>query len=183
MVAGFYLLVGLLAVRGADQIIELAAAAAGITWLVWVQLAIGVGLFGLSFWLDSSDRKARVSARLRNWRARAVDSEGGSAGLIKLALGATTLEVATMLPYLAAIGLLGAAGMSGLAIAGALAAYCALMVVPAAALLLARVAVSSRVSKPLARLDAWFVNKAGGATSWVVAIVGFMVGADALGRV
>src|SRR5690606_33465234 len=86
--------------------------------------------------------------RLARWRERALGIEADAAGagavrtrasvlpLLGLALGAVAVEVGTMLPYLAAIGIITTADVGWPASAGVLAAYCVVMVAPALLLLL-----------------------------------------------
>ncbi|MFD7023323.1 GAP family protein [Promicromonospora sukumoe] len=121
--------------------------------------------------------------RLSRWRERVLGSESGSrTALAGLAIAAGLVEVATMLPYLAALGLIGTQGpawpTSGLWILG----YCLVMIAPALVLTAARVFASRLVERPLGRLDGWLTRNAATTTSWVVGIVGFLVARDAIGR-
>ncbi|WP_036971453.1 GAP family protein, partial [Promicromonospora kroppenstedtii] len=121
--------------------------------------------------------------RLSRWRERALGSESGSwPALAGLAVGAGLVEVASMLPYLAALGLIGTQGpgwpTSGLWVLG----YCLVMILPALVLTAARVFASRLVERPLSRLDGWLTRNAASTTAWVVGIVGFLVARDAIGR-
>jgi hypothetical protein len=123
------------------------------------------------------------AGRLSRWRERVLSSESGSGrALAALAIGAGLVEVATMLPYLAALGLIGTQGpgwpVSGLWILG----YCVVMIAPALVLTAARVFASRLVERPLGRLDAWLTKNAASTTAWVVGIVGFLVARDAIGN-
>lgn len=123
------------------------------------------------------------AGRLSRWRERVLSSESGSGrALAALAIGAGLVEVATMLPYLAALGLIGTQGpgwpVSGLWILG----YCLVMIAPALVLTAARVFASRLVERPLGRLDGWLTKNAASTTAWVVGIVGFLVARDAIGR-
>lgn len=123
------------------------------------------------------------AGRLSRWRERVLSSESGSGrALAALAIGAGLVEVATMLPYLAALGLIGTQGpswpVSGLWILG----YCVVMIAPALVLTAARVFASRLVERPLGRLDNWLTKNAASTTAWVVGIVGFLVARDAIGR-
>ena len=127
-------------------------------------------------------RRAGRAGRLSRWRERVLSSESGSGGaLAALAVGAGLVEVATMLPYLAALGLIGTQGpgwpTSGLWILG----YCLVMIAPALVLTAARVFASRLVARPLGRLDGWLTKNAASTTAWVVGIVGFLVARDAIG--
>jgi hypothetical protein len=123
------------------------------------------------------------AGRLSRWRERVLSSESGSGrALAALAVGAGLVEVATMLPYLAALGLIGTQGpgwpVSGLWILG----YCVVMIAPALVLTAARVFAARLVERPLGRLDGWLTKNAASTTAWVVGIVGFLVARDAIGR-
>ncbi|MEO3795574.1 GAP family protein [Nonomuraea sp. B10E15] len=60
-------------------------------------------------------------------------------------------SVATMLPYLAAIALIANSDLGWQLTGGVLAGYCAVMVVPATALAIARLAAHQRMDPPLQR--------------------------------
>lgn len=123
------------------------------------------------------------AGRLSRWRERVLSSESGSgSALAVLAVGAGLVEVATMLPYLAALGLIGTQGpgwpASGLWVLG----YCVVMIAPALVLTAARVFAARLVERPLGRLDGWLTRNAASTTAWVVGIVGFLVARDAIGH-
>ncbi|MFC7431442.1 MULTISPECIES: GAP family protein [unclassified Agrococcus] len=189
-VAGFYLVMGVLLSIGARLLLDDLQA-----WLAspvggGVVMAAGAVLFAGSFWLA---RRARdrggegVSERILRWRERALDSESGSvAPLMGLALAATALEVATLLPYLIAIGIMDAADLP-LPVHGAvLAAYVVVMVLPAVVLLAVRLVAHRRIEPWLQRVNDWLMRQAGEMTTWIVAIVGFLLlraGAEAFGGI
>jgi hypothetical protein len=178
-IAGFYFAVGLLITLAAD---EVARAVDGVDARVglWVQLVVGVGLFAASF-LFGGKRKDGAG-RVGRWRDRATGGDASAGWLIGLALLAALAEVATMLPYLGAIGLMTAADLSLGATAAVLAGYCVVMVVPAVVLLAGRVAASSLVEPLLHRLNKWVTEKAGSTTGWILGIAGFLIAGDAAGR-
>jgi hypothetical protein len=131
----------------------------------------------------AADQPAAPTGRLSRWRERVLGSESGSGlALATLAVGAGLVEVATMLPYLAALGLIGTQGpawpTSGLWILG----YCLVMIAPALVLTAARVFAARLVAGPLRRLDSWLTRNAASTTAWVVGIVGFLVARDAISR-
>ena len=117
----------------------------------------------------------RSQATERRWQSRigkALDTRGG---LLGLALLAGVLELPTMLPYLAAVGLLTASGVGWSASAGILVLYCLVMLLPAALLLLSRWLLGKRLDGPLERLRAWVSKASGEAVLWIVGIVGFLL--------
>jgi len=105
---------------------------------------------------------------------------GSVAALMGLAVAAAAIELASMLPYLAAIGMMTRAELGWPATAVVLAGYCVVMVLPALALLAARVTARRLVEPLLERLDAWMTRNAASATAWVVGIVGFLLARDAV---
>jgi hypothetical protein len=132
---------------------------------------------------SAADQPVAPTGKLSLWRERVLGSESGSGlALATLAVGAGLVEVATMLPYLAALGLIGTQGpgwpTSGLWILG----YCLVMIAPALVLTAARVFAARLVAGPLGRLDSWLTRNAASTTAWVVGIVGFLVARDAISR-
>jgi len=102
--------------------------------------------------------------------------------LLGLALGAVALEVGTMLPYLAAIGLLTTSDLGTGTSVGVLAAYCVVMVLPALLLLGGRLAAARFVEPRLARLEKWLSRNAVELTGWALGGLGVLLTLNALGR-
>lgn len=180
-VAGFYLLLGIALVAGASALLGDLDGLLDNPVVARLQLVLGVGLLVGSFFIGRRrEGKAPGSGRLLRWRARAMGTETDSrvGGLVTLALAAAVLEVATMLPYLAATGIIGSSGLAAPARVGVLAAYCLVMVLPALALLGARRAVEPL----LQRIAAWMERSGAETTAWIVGIVGFLLARDAVGR-
>jgi hypothetical protein len=138
-----------------------------------------VALFFLSFRLDRKNRPAAGGGRMTRWRERAL-TDGGAAGLAGLALAAAAAEVTTMLPYLAAIGLLTTAELAAGPVTLVMAGYCLLMVVPALLLLAVRLSAGDSVTPLLTRIGDWMARS--NALSWIVGIVGFLLARDAAVR-
>ncbi len=184
-VAGFYLLLGLALVAGADALLSNLDGALENPIVVRLQLVLGAALFGLSFLIGRKrPGEEQRPGRLLRWRERAVGAgaRGGVGGLMTLALGAAVLEVATMLPYLAATGIIGSADLSFPERVGVLAAYCLVMVLPALVLLVARLVARRAVEPLLTRISAWMERTGAETTSWIVGIVGVVIALDALDR-
>lgn len=183
VIAGFYWLVGIALLLVAHGGTSWLAGAADSWPLRLLQLAVGVALFALSFRFDPKRRRSGAPDRVARWRNRAL-GQGGSATSTKLpilALTAGSAELVTMIPYLAAIGLLTAADLSVPQSIPLLAAYCVVMIVPALVLLILRVIAHRRIAEPLARLDAFLTRHADNALSATLGIVGVLVGLNALG--
>lgn len=182
-VAGFYFLLGLALVAGATALLEGAGDLLDGPVAARIQLVIGVGLFGWSFWIGRSGA-AKGAGRVSRWRARLTGAEGrgGVLALMGLAVTAALLEVATMLPYLGATAMLSGAELTAWERTGALAAYCLVMLLPALALLVLRVVARRLIEPVLTRVGDWMERSAGETTAWIVGIVGFLVARDALAR-
>ncbi|WIM94372.1 GAP family protein [Actinoplanes oblitus] len=173
-VAAFYFAVGVAVALGADAFLPQITRLLDTSVAKWLQLVAGVALFFGSFRLPSS------GGRLPRWRERALSDDGGAAGLAALALAAAAAELTTMLPYLAAIGLLATSGLPGARIALVMAGYCLLMIVPALVLLALRLAAGDRIAKPLTRFSDWMSNS--NTLAWIIGVVGFLLANDAAAR-
>lgn len=187
----FYFAIGMAIALGATTFTTEIAAVLETRPAQWIQLALGVGLLVLSFRFDSKKRK-EGGGRVMRWRERALGVEeahgadaatrtrkGSALSLAGLALAAATVEVATMLPYLAAIGLITTAGLGAVEVTGTMAAYCAVMVLPALVLLAGRLFAHNAVEPLLVKVNDWMTKHAASTTGWVVGIVGFLVARDA----
>jgi hypothetical protein len=182
-IAGFYLVVGVILTLAADAGARRLGELADRPVVLWLQLLVGVGLFALSWRYDSARRRKRGEPdRATRWRARVLHDPDSASGLVRLALTAGALELLTMLPYLAAVGLLAAADLSPAWYLALLAGYCIVMVLPALVLVGLRVAAQDRIEAPLRRLDGFLSRHADSAIGWVMAIAGFLVAQDAAAR-
>ncbi|WP_337062624.1 GAP family protein [Kineococcus sp. G2] len=183
VVAGCYALVGAALLLGGQALWEAASGwvrDAGATSAArWAQLVLGAGLLVGSFALDSGRRRRKgLSDRTQVWRERVERMDGSRAVL--LAVASVGVELATMLPYLAALGILGAAELPAPATGGLLLGYCLVMVAPALLLLALRAFAARRVEPLLRRVDGWASKQGDSAAGWVVGIAGFLVARDAV---
>lgn len=166
----FYFVVGILIVLGVSQIDF------DNKVTLWAQLVIGVVLFAVSFKFDGKKK-----AGTGKWQER-VNANGSGIALAGIALLAGLVELATMLPYLGAIGMMSAAELAPAQIVLLLGGYCLVMVVPAVLLLSGRIALRARIEPFLNRVSTWFAEKGAGATGWILGIAGFLVARDAVAR-
>lgn len=178
-VAAFYFAVGVAVALGADAFLPQISRLLDTRPVLWAQLVIGVALFFWSFRLERKNKTTAVSGRLLSWRDRAL-ADGGVAALAGLALTAAAAEVTTMLPYLAAIGMVTTAALPAAHIALLMAGYCLVMIIPALVLLVARLAAGQHVIPLLTRLSDWMVRS--NAVAWIIGIVGFLLARDAAFR-
>ncbi|MFG1781201.1 GAP family protein [Rhodococcus oryzae] len=177
-IAGFYFAVGVLVLLTASTGIAAAGSVLRGPVALGVQLVLGVGLFAIS-WRFDSRAKAGGGGRVTRWRAKALDAQSSGSGVAVLAMSAGALELVTMLPYLAAIGLMISSGLSPAVSTGLLAGYCVVMVLPACLLILARTVAHTRVEPWLARADGFLSRHADSALGWVLGIAGFLLARDA----
>ncbi|GGM00561.1 MULTISPECIES: GAP family protein [Micromonospora] len=180
-IAVFYFAVGVLITFGGEWIVAALGTTMDSTPVYWIQLALGVGLFALSFRYDGK-RPRRSGGGVLRWRDRATSGDSSLRWLVGLALLAALAEVATMLPYLAAIGLLATAELAGPTTLALLGGYCLVMVLPAVLLLGARVALPATIEPLLVRLNRWITEKAGSTMGWILGIAGFLLARDAAAR-
>jgi hypothetical protein len=189
-IAGFYLLMGLAIMLGADMLAGTegpvqtseAQPATSITSLIVLiaQLAIGIGLFVISFRFDSS--KPGASSRVERWKQKAADATTSVRFLMGLALFAALAEVATMLPYLGAIALIASAQLPWHLVFILMLTYCLLMILPAMVLLGMRMIIGERIRPMLVSVDQWITRNAASALGWVLGIAGFLIAVDAITR-
>lgn len=183
-VAGFYFVVGLVLMAGAGSLSGLLD---GNRIVSWVQLVLGVALFLVSFWFEPK-RVRRRRARsggvdpATRWRSRLSTAEASPRAMVGLGVAAAGIEVLSMVPYLAAVGLLTAAEVGGPLRVLLLTGYVVVMVLPALVLLGVRLALGSRVETPLQLVSAWMSRHLDGVLSWVLAIIGFLLARDAVVR-
>ena len=97
-----------------------------------------------------------------------------------LALTAALIEAASMVPYLAAIGLIGTSDLSGPGTVVTLVGYCLVMVVPALVLLVGRVWAARLVQPLLQRINDWMARTGQENTAWILGIVGVLIASSAL---
>lgn len=191
-VAAAYLVIGVAVLLGAGVVLERYGDALESRPVLLAQLVLGVGLLALSFRFDGKRAARRAEedggrpGRLVRWRERALGLEPSASSpvlpLMGLALGAVMIEVATMLPYLAAIGLLTASDLATPVTLGVLALYCVVMVLPALLLLGGRLVAARWIDPLLRRLERWLSKNAAEMTGWVLGIVGVLLALDAVGR-
>jgi hypothetical protein len=175
-VAAFYFALGLAVTLGAGALLPQITAFLDTRPVQWAQLVLGVALFFYSFVMGRNRTKGERTG-MQRWRERALNDEGGVLPLAGLALTAAAVEVGTMLPYIAAIGLITTAQVPAATAAVTLAGYCLLMIVPALALLAGRLAAGKRLEPVLSRISEWMTSSE--TLAWIVGIVGFLLARDA----
>ena len=183
-VAVMYATVGAVLLVAGQSLASALAGLGDVTAVRWVQLVLGVSLFAVAF---SDAVMGRLAGGALRWRDRVrgddgadgADESGVRRSIVTTAAAAVAVEVPTMLPYLAAIGILAATDLAVVHQMGLLGGYAIVMVLPALVLAAVRAAAGRRVEAPLRRLDAWLTRQADEMTGWVFGIVGFLLAGDA----
>jgi len=186
----FYFAVGLLIMFGADAFLGRYGAVLDTRGFLIAQFLVGAALLAISFPMDSKKARARAAeqaatggGRIANWRTRAMGGGTGRRGslvaLMVLALTAALIELGSMIPYLAGIGIISSQGppwpLSGALLLG----YCLVMIAPALILLVGRLTAARALERPLTSLDRWLTKNAASTTAWVIGIVGVLLALDA----
>ncbi|KAA9393769.1 hypothetical protein FCK90_10100 [Kocuria coralli] len=174
----FYWLLGLVLLSGVDLALQPLGAFFGSRPGAVLLLAAGIGLTVLSWWMDPKEVRKRggdPDAATERWITRAERAVRSWRGLVALAVAAGVAEVATMLPYLAAIGGLAQSGLPYRASGLALAVYCVVMILPALLLAVARFALGGGIDRPVARIRDWAVCTTPTTLAWVIGIVGVVI--------
>jgi hypothetical protein len=187
----FYFAVGLALMLGARFVIDaLGAAVAGFLATPaggYAVLAAGAGLIVLSFAMEPKRRERAHQARRQrggpSWNERFASGRPRTSTTIALALVAGVVEVATMLPYLAAIGIMSALDVPAVVRTGLLVGYVLVMVVPALVLLVVRQVAGARVTDRLDRLRAWLTRNSAGTISILILVLGINVAIRGLAMV
>src|SRR5690606_7604454 len=115
----FYFVVGVILALGAyvafEQLATVMSDDNDNPWLRVPQMILGVALFLWSMHLGSKKHRAKKEQGRRGsisaWRERAMSGTGNAGALAGLAVVAAGIELLSMVPYLAAIGLMTAAGL------------------------------------------------------------------------
>lgn len=178
-VATFYFVLGLLLVAGVARFADDISDALETTPVQIVQLVLGLVLLAAGLRIGSA-KSTEPSGRLLRWRERAVGDHGSVGGLMALALTAVLIEAASMVPYLAAIGLIGTADVSWPTTVAVLVGYCLVMVLPALVLLGGRIGAARLVEPLLQKVNGWMERTGRENTAWVLGIVGVLIAANAL---
>lgn len=176
VVAGLYFLIGIVLLTGAGVAKEAFSDALESKPAYVAQLILGVALFILSFRIGR-DGKNASEQRVNRLVERAT---GSPAALASLALTAVLMEIATMIPYLGAIGLLTASDWSWPARFGVLAGYCLVMLLPVLVIMVLASLFGNRLWGRIERFSRWIARETEETMAWIIGIVGFFLAAGAI---
>lgn len=175
----FYLGLGLVLLAGVRGVRTLLDGVSASPAIDGVQLAFGAILLVGSFFIGKGPEGA---TRRNRWSTRVAGPDPDLRAVVGVALAAGLTEAASMLPYLAAIGIVSAATVTASLRVLILVGYVAVMGMPALVLLAARLAVAQRAQPALDRLARWIEKASGETLAWIIGIVGFLLARDALAR-
>lgn len=178
-IAGFYFVVGVLLLAGASVLFGTFRGVLESAIGQWLQLVIGAILLIVAIAMPTKPRPVPEGeepkpGRLSRWREHALTSPNPLA-VMGIAIGAGLIELATMVPYLGAIGLLSGSELDAGGRVILLLAYCGVMIAPALVLLAVRIVARPLVEPPLRRLAAWLERTGAENTAWILGIVGFLL--------
>lgn len=178
-ITAFYFAVGIALMLGlgalVDAVLSDLAAQLGTRGQGVALVAVGGSLFLLSEWME----RRRKHSPQRSW----VPADTRPRTFVVLALAAGLIEVATMVPYLSAIGILIATDISVTSRVMILLGYTLLMVVPAL-VLIGLSLLLERIMRPvLDRLGGWIRRNADTMLSWGLGAVGIILALNGLGMV
>lgn len=166
-VCGAYFALGIVLLLGMDTLLDALTDILRTPPALWARLIIGIGL--AAFGILAKNPKKRTPEEIADQPAPKSPSPWA---VIALGLGAAAAEAATMIPYLAAIGIMGNMGSPWPVRLAILAGYCFIMIVPALILLTAIAIWGPRIFPRIRRLLATFEYEAKVTLLWIAAIIG-----------
>jgi hypothetical protein len=170
-VVGLYFLVGVALLLGAGAIADRVSDLRSSPPLQLVQLVLGIALLVYGVLADKLPGAGR--------RRPDVPPTFSARSMVILAVGAVLVELATMLPYLAAIGII--AGLDAVLPVKLLVllGYCLVMILPAVGLMTVTMLIGDRFWPRLERIIAWVEKQVAETMLWVAALVGIYLAAGA----
>lgn len=180
-VAGFYWVLGVGLATGLVTVAGDLGQWLSTTTGTRVQVAVGVLLLATGVLMPTRKKGeggGATSRRVHRWRDRAMGVDGGRGGtgaLVGLAVAAAAIEAASMIPYLAGIGIVTSTPVGAAERALVLAGYCVVMVLPSLLLLGLRLGLGRRLEPVLRRVAALMERTSGETVAWVLAIVGLLI--------
>ena len=169
-----YFAIGYALFFGLRRAVDAVARVTSEEWFGWAMLVLGVLLAAYGI-LSPNPKKRTVEEVLKSRSEETERASAGLAAMVGLAMGAAVIEVATMLPYLAATGIMQSLSVPPVAQVLILALYCVVMIAPA--LIIGAVFAAygdkayNRIAKAIPRLE--YETKI--TVLWVAAIVGIVL--------
>lgn len=173
-VCGIYLGLGVALLLGIDLLNGVMDQIAASPVTPWLQLVLGVALFAVGVGAPNPRKKGRTELLQGN---RSVEKTGGRRllGMVGLGAVASLTEAATMVPYLAANGIIAGLDVAWSGRLAILALYCVVMILPALVLLGAVLLWGAKIFPWVERVLPRLEYEAKVTLLWVAAIVGFIM--------
>lgn len=178
IIGAFYLMLGTALLAGLLPLYRALQGLLDSPATLVVLALVGAGLVVWSYYADPKAVRRRggdPEASGRRWMERVHRALGSWRLLVGLALIAGVIEAASMIPYLAAMGVIAHAGLSFPMGVLVLIGYCAVMILPGLVLAGARALAGARVDRVLDRLQAWGTRNAASAVAWGIGIIGVVL--------
>lgn len=171
-ITAFYFAVGVLVLLGLSSFLEVVSDVLEGTTGQVVQFILGIVLLAASFRFNPKRQKDNAP---RSW----VPARLTNRAMITLGLTSGVLELATMVPYLAAIGILTRTNLSLVEQAAILGGYTVIMVLPALLLIGVASHAGPGFETFLRKIERWITSNGDGLVGWALGIVGFLLAVDA----
>lgn len=176
-IAASYFLIGTALFFGMRGVMEIFSQVAVTAWFSWTLLVLGAALF--IFGVFSPNPVKKTAEEIMDAREQQADQKirqsAGLLGIVSLAVGAAVLEAATMLPYLAAIGIIQSLPAPFAVQLGVLGLYCLVMVAPAVLIGCVARLWGDRVFEKIFTIMPRLEYEAKVTLLWVAAIVGVLM--------
>ena len=172
---GFYWLVGMVVLIGGEKISQMTSQFNLPLPVIWGQLVVGAGLVLWGLWIDEQPAANGLSPRMQRWQEKTLNAAQSPSLLAGLALIAGLFELATMLPYLAALSRLSQMNLAIGSQATWLIAYVLLMTLPALSLLALRILLQDRIASFLLKLETWLTRQSKAILSTAFMVVGALL--------
>lgn len=163
-VAGFYFIVGVSLMLGLDFIFDATSNMLQNRVISWITAVVGGFLFIASFYVPTKKTAKPVKPKSLKMSA-----------MISLGVTTSLLEVATALPYFAAIGLMTTGQLTSFQWVPILAAYNFIMILPPLLLIGLHAMFGRLLQKPLEKLSVKIANSTGSVLSWMMCIAGLIL--------
>ncbi|ANA82414.1 hypothetical protein C7121_23350 [Paenibacillus glucanolyticus] len=163
-VAGFYFLVGAALMLGLDAVMKSVSDIFQNRTVSWMMAILGGVLFVASFYVPTKKTSAPRRPKSKSFGA-----------MIGLGFTTSLIEVATALPYFAAVGLMTTAQLNTIQWVPILAAYNMVMVLPPLILLGLHLVLGRMMQRPLEKLRVKIAESSGSLLSWVLCIAGVIL--------
>ncbi|WP_082112453.1 GAP family protein [Paenibacillus sp. DMB20] len=163
-VAGFYFFVGVSLMLGLDVVFESVSNVLQNRTVSWLMAIVGGALFIGSFYVTTEK-----TTEPRRPKSKSIGA------MIGLGLTTSLIEVATALPYFAAIGLMTAAQLPIVQWAPILVAYNFIMILPPLLLFGLHLVFGRKMQRPLEKFRIKIAKSSGSALSWIMCIAGLIL--------